>query len=478
MNEEQVLQSLAALLMKQNMGSGEKADGAGLQGPLYGTGGLFGSALGDGVLINALVAPRGIESVLTWVGTSEENKYVETLTGYLETGTNQTTSCGECQVVGEKACTQFYPLGRFCRQTPEYSFDNIGLKAHSNVPTRVLFGNITDPSGGVIVPQGATITDKFFLDSQLVGYGLRMALGGMIYAGDLANNAGAYKEFKGLDIIVNTGKIDALTDLRCASADAFLMDLNSATWTADGATAVRAWFARMVQEMQYRAEHAGFDWDGAEMHIAMTPNMWDQVSRVFACAGVDLCGAPANFTMNASNEQAMARYEEYITRRALPILGRWYPVTIDNMIAETDDGTGYVSDIYFLTTRIAGQDILYGEYQDFNATYGAVAQEIRGLYGSDDVAITDGGRFALLRSNVRGCFDIQGLLKPRLVGRAPFLSGRIQNARAVMTNDQQFPSPTGGDGLNDLNCGRTTTPLPWLYDNNTFDGGGFFNPNG
>lgn len=473
--QEQVLAALASSVMG-NLGSGQKADGAGLAGPLYGAGGLFGNTEANGVLVNALVAPRGVESILTWVGTSEENKFTETLSGVLLTGSNQSTACGDCRVVGEKACTQFYPIGRFCAQTPEFQFDNIGMRAHSGVPIRALFGNITDAVGNTIVAQGQPITDKFFLDSQLVGYALRFLLGDMIYNGDLANNAGAYKEFKGLDIIVNDGKIDALTDLRCAAADSFLMDLNSATWTADGTTAVRAWFARMIQEFQYRAEGAGFDWDSAQLHIVMSPNMWDQVSRVFSCAGVDLCGTPAAFTMNTSQDLAMSRYEEYITRRALPILGKWYPVVIDNMIDETDDGTGWVSDIYFLTTQIAGRDVLWGEYQDFNATYGDAAAEIRSLFGSDDIATTDGGRFAMIRDNSRGCFDIQGLLKPRLVGIAPWLSGRIQNARAVLTNDQNFPGASGTGDATALDCGRTTTPLTYLYDNNTFDGGGFFQP--
>ncbi len=472
MNELELRKMMANILLPQ----ANKADGLGTATDWYQAGGLFGTVQGESMLVNALVGPKGMEEQLMWVPTKVEKKFTDAITGTIETGGNQSTVCGDCKTIDLKGCTQFYPLGRFCAQTPEEQFDNLGLMEVETVPVRALFGNITGPSGDVIIPMGQPISDRFYIDVRMVGYLMRKILGGLIWNGDPANSTKAYKEFKGLEMIVNTGKFDALTDLACPALDSFLLNVNSNAWTNDGTYAIRAWFARAVQQFSYRAEGAGLDWDTAQMFIVMTQNMWETVARVYACAGLDLCannGSDANISVSISADESVRRYEELLTKKALPILGRWYPVVIDNMMDETDNGNGtYTSDIYFLTTRINGEDVMYGEYQDFSQTFASAAAELTRIFGSgnSDIAWTDGGRYALLKSQVRGCFDIQAILKPRIIARAPFLAGRIQNALAQ-------PVSTGFPDSDTFTEGRTAAPLEWLYPGYDPAPGHFFNPN-
>lgn len=473
MNEEQFKQMLASVL---GIGGATKAAGTPSVIDWYQAGGLFGTTEGEQMLVNALVGPMGIESYLPWRGTRVEKKFTDALTGTSESGSNQSTVCGDCKTIDLSACTQFYPLGRFCAQTPEEQADNLGLMEQEASFVRNIFGDITGPGGEVLIPRNTMIEDRFYIDIRMVGYLLRKLNGTMIWNGDPVNNNKAYKEFKGLEMIVNTGKFDALTELSCPALDSFIMNIAGNNWTADGAYAVRNWFARQVQQFMKRASGAGLDWATANMVIVMTENMWDTIARLYACAGLDLCSSgvsDANISINQSADAQLDRYHTMLNTKKLSILGREYQVVVDTLMTETDNGDGtFTSDIYFLTLGINGEDVLYGEYQDFSQTFAAAKAELARLFGSgnSDVGWTDGGRYMVLSSQVRGCFDVQAILKPRLVARAPFLSGRITNAVAVPLSEG-FPDSDTFTG------GRTAAPLEFLYDTNQPVDGFFFNPN-
>lgn len=458
-----VMQALVKAIQQQM--EGMKATGDDTSQYLYSRGGLFGRCDGPAQLINAMVGPMGIEKILEFNGTDTETEFVDTFKAVEESGSEQSTGCGDCVTVRMKACAQLYCFGRFCRQTEEMQFDKIGLRSNANVPVKTLFGSITDPAGNVLIPNGTTVNDIFYLQTQAVGYALRLKHGQLLWTGDPINNAGAYQEFKGLELIINTGKYDAYTELECESIDSFLLNFAHNNPTSDGTYAITHWFRRMINQFRYRAETAGFSWDTATHYIVMSPNMWDHVARVYSCAGIDLCsisGTQNNF--NASADAARDRYQEYLDRMALPVNGRWYPVVIDSLMPETaGQPNGIESDIYFLTTEVNGQPVLYGEYQDFNQTYGRVRNELVAMFGSDDIALIDNGRYALVRDNVRGCFDVQALVKPRLVATMPWLSGRIQNVAANVLGEP-FPNPTGSGGVYEKDGGRYTTPVPLLYD--------------
>lgn len=471
MEDTQFLQALARAISPYVSGKsggyaqGYKATGSPSYGPyLYEGGGLFGRCDGSSTLINALVGPIGFERVLTWVGTDTEKEFVDAWTDIVINSGEQETACGNCATAAMKACAQFYCFGRFCRQSQELQFDRLGLRANGGVPIKNLFGSITGPDGAVLVPQGSAITDDFYTQAAMVGYALRLRNAQLLWQGNPANNAGAYQEYNGFQVVVNTGKFDAYTQIACSGLDSFLLNYGNNAPAADGATAIRTWFHRMVNQFRIRADRAGLDWDTAQMYIVMTPNLWDCIARVYACAGVDLCtltNAQNNTFQNA--DQAQARYEQYLNSMELPIDGRMYPVVLDSQIPETaGQANGICSDIYFITTEISGRTITYGNFQDFNKTYGRVRQEMISMYGSDDIAITDNGRYALIRSQVRGCFDVQAVTKPRIVAEMPQLLGRIRNVCCNVTG-QPYPDATGSGRVYPVGGGRSVTPVPTLY---------------
>ncbi len=469
MDETKLADALAKAmgqLMSQNGGYayGQKATGAPSTAPyLYSDGGLFGKCDGTSTLINALVGPIGFEKVMTWIGTDTEKEFVDAWTDININSGEQSTVCGSCATAAMQACAQFYCFGRFCRQTQELQFDRLGTRAHAGVPIRNLFGSISGPAGEVLVPMGSAISDDFYIQTSLVGYALRLKLAQMLWNGNPINNTGAYAEFNGFQTLVNTGKFDAYTQLACNALDSFLLNFANNAPTADGTYAIRSWFHRMVNQFRIRATGAGFDWDSSQMYIVMTPNLWDCIAKVYACAGVDLCTVSGQNRVNVDANQAQNRYESYLNSMQLPIDGRMYPVVLDNLIPETTgQANGICSDIYFITTEISGRTITYGQYQDFDRTFGRVNDELRAMFGGSPIAITDNGRYAVIMDNVRGCFDVQSIVKPRIVAEMPQLLGRIRNVCCNVLG-QPFPDATGSGRVYEVGGGRSLSPVSTLY---------------
>lgn len=460
MNENEVLQALGTMLAQKASGTPSTTAYP------YVAGGLFGRCDGPATLVNALVDPIGFEANMTWVGNNTENEFVDAWTGISETGDEQSTACGDCITTLEHACVQLYCFGRFCRQTKELQFDRLGLKANANVPVKTLFGSITAADGTVIVPQGAQVTDGFFLETRKVGYATRYKNSVMLWTGNPVNNSGtAYQEYQGFQLIVNTGKFDHYTQAYCDALDSFLMNFAYQSPASDGAYAIGTWLRRPIQQFMRRAGGAGLDWATSQMYIVMNPNLWDCVARAYACAGLDLCSSSGtNNSVSASADQARDRYEQYLSAMSLPILGRNYPVVLDSQIPQTTgQANGICSDIYFMTTSIAGQEVLYGEYQDFNQTYGRVRNEMLSMFNSDDIYITDNGRFALVRHNVGGCFDVQMFTKPRVIAMTPWLLGRIQNCCCSMLSEP-LPDSSISGGVYYVDGGRSAPmAIPTLY---------------
>jgi hypothetical protein len=462
-----VLEALALALgpyLSQQAGRGIKASGVpDVNAPLYQSGGLFGRCDGPSVLINAMVGPIGYEGHLDWIGTRNEREIVDALTDISESGSEQNANCGDCVSVSLSACGQFYCFGRFCRQTAELQFDSLGLYANENVPVKALFGNITDSLGNVLLNRGEQITDAFFLQSRAAAYALRLKNSTLLWAGDPVNSNGQYNEYRGFEDLVNSGKFDIYTQLDCDALDSFLLNFQNNQPAADGTWSIQNYARRMVNNHMIRAERAGLDWNTADMDIVMTPNLWDCVVRAISCSGIELCSVTSPNSVTVSGDEARRRHEDLMARRVWPILGREYPVVLDSQITETTgQANGICSDVFFITKRINGEEITYGQYQDFNQTYGSIRNELRSLFGSDDIAITDNGRFALVRDNSRGCFDVQVYTKPRIVARMPWLLGRIQNVCCSVLGEP-FPDVTGSGRVYEKDGGRTSVPVPTLY---------------
>lgn len=441
-----------------------KADGTPITTYMYSEGGLFGTAKQDPVLINAMVSPFGVAAALDWIGVDHENPIYQSITRISTSSTAQSTVCGDCGVPTILRCAQTSCFGRLCQSSEEVQYDELGLRANVNVPRLALFGNITDPMGNIIIGMGQPITDMFALSVAGAGYNIRRVEGGLMWTGNPVNNAGGYEEFSGFNLIINTGKIDALTGIACDALDSTLINYSSNVVGAAGSPSIVAYVSAVVRQIWYRIRTGGFDKNTADIMIVMHPNTADCVFDAWACEYGISCQVGATPRNDALVVAALR--DDLKNRMVLKVDGVEIPVVLDNSInqavAYLGDDTNMCADIYVITKSINGRRITWGEYQDFNRTGGATESFFRRTWGATGVAATDGGRFAIAPGASGGfCLDAKVLTKPRIIALMPQLLGRVQN---VCCNPlKPFPAVSGSGGLYEVDGGVTTVPPNYLY---------------
>ena len=433
---------------------------------VYGNGGLFGVCGANDTLINAMVGPLGFERILRWMPSIDDSPIYDALVSIGTSTHDQASGCADCGKPTLKECTQSYCWGRVCQQTNEAQADTLGMRLNRGVPRLALFGDIKDAGGNTIVARGSQITDRFTLDLAAAAYNLRLDMAGLNITGNPANNVGGRQQPSGLQLIVNTGKVDVLTGVACGAMDSVMLDFGSNTVGAAGAPSIVAYITALVHSIQYRLQGAGFSTDGSDVFIVMHPTLWECVSRAWACEYAVVCQADFDngngVMMSSSLDEIARRYERYVSTMRLPIDGKEYPVVLDTQIPVTSRGASRCSDIYVLTTTVDGQTVLWGEYQDFAATFGKVAAWFRATFGASNIGVSDGGRFMWAPTVSGGfCFDARVLAKWRLVALMPWLLGRVQNVCCSPLG--VFPDVSGSGGLYEVDGGVYTKPTQSLY---------------
>lgn len=477
MDQNQLVQAFADAMVRS--GAIGKASGSPISTYAYSEGGLFGSCKQDPVLINALVGPMGYEAKLQFQGTKTENPIVQTLTYIGSSGYAQASSCADCGTPEIKRCAQSACFGRICQATGEVLFDELGLMANNNVQQLALYGNITDPAGNVLIRQGDGVTNMFTLHTMAAAYNLRRRIGQLLWSGNPASNAGGYAEFPGFDMLINTGKSDALTGIGCNAMDSVIKSYNNAVVGATGSASIVAEISALVRSANYRISRAGFSVDGSVIDIVMHPMLWDCVADAFACEYGLQCNSWTASGLRSMNNDALAVAElrdRFIEGLFLTVDGRRYPVTLDNGITVTNrphgDVTKRCSTIYVITRIIPGAPpvpdspgggvVTYGEYQDMQATAGSVMAWFDSMFGMHSVSLTDGGRFAVAPDFHGGyCFDARVLTKPRVRMLMPWTSGRLTNVCCVPAGT--YPDVSGSGGAYEVDGGASTTPPNYLY---------------
>jgi hypothetical protein len=436
---------------------------------IYAEGGLFGSCKNDPVLINAIVGPIGYMARMRWTGDIFENPITESLTFIRSTGYDQTGLCDDCGKPYIKRCAQSTCFGRICQQTEEMAFDALGLRANAGVPVLAFYGNITDPQGQILIRQGEQVQNLFTLQVVAAAYNLRRRIGQLIWSGNPAASVGGYQEFNGFDLLINTGKVDALTGNACTALDSYILNYGNAIVGAAGAPSIVQYVATIIRRVRNRIAGAGFDPDSSTTEIVISPTLVDCFFNAWACEYGLVCPS-VGITMNNDALAVAKLRDDFRNGLHVPVDGKLYNVVIDNGITVVNrpvgNDTARCSTIYVITREIAGAPnggtVTWGEFQDMQATAGNVVSWFQQMFGSTIVSVTDGGRFAVAPTTSGGfCFDARILTKPRVRMLMPWTSGRVTNV--CCTELIPTPDVTGSGGLYEVGCGATTTPPNYLY---------------
>lgn len=430
--------------------TGYKADGFATGNPgnnyVHGPGGIFGVSGLEQNVFSTRIQPRGLAGALQAKGSIDMYPLYPYITGFLDnTGTDPDTVCEDPMTAGlVKGCIQTAQFGRYSFQTQELELNRVGQRINRGefldlrLVNDPLVEEVQGLMGGLANGGAALSAAREVVMAWLqLGVSFQNKLIRQVYIGNPANNSagGGYAEFPGLDILIGTNKVDAITGTECPSLDSDIKNFNYGL--VDGSTPdIVEVITYLARYLKHNADRMGFS--PVQWAITMRPELFYEITAIWPCSYLTYrCtfrDSSDQARVNVDAGDAIAMRDDMRNGNYLLIDGTRFPVIIDDGIVEesnTNNGAipsgDFASDIYFIPLSVrGGLQTTYFEYLDY--TQGAMLGVQDGRY--TDSYWTDGGRFLWHKKvPINWCVQWLAKIEPRIVLLTPQLAGRIMNVR-------------------------------------------------
>jgi hypothetical protein len=456
-----------ALLNAMASGIATKDAGTAAGAQLHGPGGLLATPGLSKQIVNAMIMPRGLSGRLPVRPAIETNEIFGILTGLTSsTGTEPSTACAEWPMVGQfKLCRQQHPFGQQGRESQVLNVKYAGqIVNRGEFTDNVLFGspNMGDNVAAAPIDWGRALQTEYEKKLAELYTGYFRDYARYIYTGNPQTTAGSagWMQYRGLDMLIATGKRDAITGVLCPAADSLVIDFNGVNATSSGST-IYGVLANAVTNLERLAEQLGFE---VKWALTMRYGAFWALTNIWPCVYATV-GCAVNTVIKTDNATEMTRMRDDMRQgRYLLIEGKRYEVVIDDMITEEVAAGGvtgtYESDIYFVPLTANGEPTLFWEYFPFNAQAIAAAQRMapQGYF-----SVMQNGRFLQVnQSPSHTCVQVEVIERPRLILMTPFLAARFLNMRYTISSHERDALPVE---TYFVNGGGVNTPLPYFYPN-------------
>lgn len=461
----------AVRMMNAMASIGYKDAGTTAGAQLHGPAGLLATQGMNKQIMNAMIMPRGLAGMLPVRPSIDTNEIFGILTGLTaSTGSEPTADCTDWPLVGQfKLCRQQHPFGQQGRMSQVLNIKHAGeIVNRGEFRDNVLFGqpDMTPAAGALPGPVdwGKAMQSEYEKKIAELFLGYYRDYARNLYVGNPLNTGAAgYKQYRGLDLLINTGKRDAITGVACAAADSIVVDLNGTSINTSGGTVYNA-LANIMLNLELLAERLSLDvkWAivGRQGAFWTITNVWP---CIYATTG---CIAGSSIVRTQSLDEATAQRDDMRNGKYLMIEGKRYDFIVDDAIAETIAAGGvtgtYQSDLYIVPLTANGEPMLFWEYFTFNEQ--AIAASAQ-LAPAGYFSALDNGRFLFAKlSPTHTCVQVEVIERPRLILLAPFLAARLTSLRYTYSVHERdaFPADTYF-----VNGGLPVTPQPYFYPNAT-----------
>lgn len=454
-----------ALLNAMASGIATKDAGTTAGAMLHGPGGLLATPGLNKQVVNAMIMPRGLSGRLPVRPSIDTNEIFAILTGLLaSTGTEPTTACAEWPMVGQfKVCRQQHPFGQQGRESQVLNVKYAGqIINRGEFTDNVLFGapDMGDNVTPGPVDWGRALQTEYEKKLAELYAGYFRDYARYFYTGNPQTTAGSagWQQYRGLDLLIATGKRDAITGVACPAADSIIIDFNGLNATSNGA-AVYNVLANAVTNLERLSEQLGFE---VKWAFSMRYGAFWQLTNIWPCVYATSGCAVNTVIRTQSMEEATSMRDDMRQGKYLLIEGKRYEVIVDDSIVEEVAAGGvtgtYESDIYFVPLTANGQPVLFWEYFSFNqqAIAAASAMAPNGFFN-----VLQNGRFLQVRqSPTHTCVQVEIIERPRLILLTPFLAARFTNLRYTISIHERNAFP---DETYFVNGGGINSPLPYFY---------------
>lgn len=432
--------------------------------PYYtGPAGLFGVQGLERDVISTRIHPRGLADILPAMGSLTMTPLFPYLTGFRDvSGSDPNGVCDDCQTAGPgKSCIQTAQFGRYCFMTRELELNRVGQQIDRGEfqDLRVINDPLLDVNPNTTPNVGGTpeFRREVLMRMLEVGIAFQNKLMRQLWEGNPANNSvgGGYREFPGLNILIGTNKVDAITGTTCPSLNSDIKDFNyqkvdDLTSDADIVN-VLTYLYRYVRHIAESTNLMPVDWV-----FVMRPTLFYELTAVWPCSYLTYRCAFRNndgtVVQNVSANDQIAMRDAMRQGSYLLIDGFQVRVVQDDAIVEETAGDNaninegcFASDIYLVPlTVMGGRPVTYWQYLDYSR--GAMIAAADGNYTPGDFW-TDGGRFLWHKKPpLNWCVQWISKTEPRVLLQTPHLAGRVtnvqycplQHTRDAMPDDPYF----------------------------------------
>lgn len=447
----------------------------------HGSGGVFNRPGVSPDVANAMVLPQyGLQARLPWYPTRETNPLHAIFTGVtnLADGNKPNGPCDDAPTPGlMKLCVQAYPLGRQSMMTPVFDITRVGEIVNRGEPLDFsIVGGPNDSND--FAPTLPTPRDfNGAMRSELKKANLELFVswtrenGKLIFKGTPTNNTagGGYREYRGLDILVNTGYQDAETMQACKAADSTVYNFGSEniSTSATAATALVNRIIGLYHEQTMLADDTGLS--PAKIALVMPAPLFYEVTKVWpivynTVGATSIAAGQTNTQLNVDARSVTADRDDMRNNRYLLIDGERVEVITDGYVDRNNSSGTFTSPIYFIPLTVLGsRPATYMEFFDWSGPNGAL-EAGNLLAGPGVFDVTGAGRFLWVHKPVTNfCVQSQVVDRTRLRLDFPHLAARITNVSytPMYGGRSAFPSDTDF-----YNGGRTTGSSPSLWSPN------------
>lgn len=330
---------------------------------------------------------------------------------------------------------QYFPYGKIIRETETVDVNRLGQLVDNAEPIDLqIVGDLVDQSPWI--PDPARSVN--FLNSELglkyftLGIEFERQVESDVFTGNPSSNSPStlgrlYPA--GLDLIINTGKIDAVYGSPLTGLDSLLVNWNNSfyngTVTLNGQAAdIVTTMSATMNYLKARARITGVR--QADWAIAMRYDLFYALTAIWPCSYLTNGCTTTGVNLIAVNgaEQVEMR-DEMRTEGAefLWINGIKYPVWITDQITESTAAGKRVSGIYFIPLRVDGRFTTYFEYFNYDNEQ---ITEWDGVGPANRRWTSNNGLYFWTFEQTRYCDVIVAKTQYRLIVRRTDLAARIQ----------------------------------------------------
>lgn len=408
---------------------------------IHGPGGIFGVPGLDNQVISARITPRGIAAYLPVFGSVYTNPLFPYITGVEEdAGAEPDTECETCLSGEIEGCIETAQFGKVCRETKTYTPNDVINRVNSGEVDLTLVNDIMgfgdDPLRAIQNADGATLMQVATVTGMMVvGILLQQKLVNFWWQGNPVNNVGTgYAEPPGLDILIGTGKLDALTGTLCPALDSDVKEFayqDIATVDAGGNFVIVHLLEYLEAYLYHNASRMGLT--PVQWAVCMRPECWYELTNIWPIAYVTTRGLalPAGNTNMINSGDVMRLRDEMMEGMFMFINGRRHPVILDDGIFEFNSGNDpnlqpgqFASNIYMVPlTYLGNRPATFLQYKD----YRQAGRDLSAARMQPDEIWTDNGRFLWTKEREKWCYTLSGKIEPRILLKTPQLAGRINH---------------------------------------------------